>query len=436
MENFGTLRITEEQRTFNKGLVRSVSALVIGEPDLIANLSNTAAIIYQDWNDEATRIGRNRVNWVGFYLLGPALNRSRPPELVLGPFQGRHACIRIRKGKGVVGTVAQVESPLVIGDVHTFPGHIACDASSESEVVVPIFVKKKFVGVLDIDSPVKNTFSGDDLEAFSQICTILGEACTWPDSILKCCSQTVTSDQSSASSASASSASSSSSSSSGASSSSPSSSSSSSPAEDKLTPKLFVKNRIKMFNEGELKACRLEGRLEGKEHNIVKTDTRSGCALCYRHERIIVNGQSRVQASGRQTSWKCERCDVRLCLNPPRKTPLAPSCFKLFHTLDVLTSRADALAQLDAASPSVTSDPRRTSPAPVGTAVLRQSGFALPFPTSSSSTISSIASSGELSLPLNSLSASASLLPSSMMLQDFGVSSRPVTGQKRPAPPN
>lgn len=124
-----------------------VAALIDSEPDRIANMANISAVLY---NQLA------QVNWAGFYLL-------KEEQLVLGPFQGQPACIRIPMGKGVCGTSAATQSTLLVDDVHQFDGHITCDAASNSEIVIPIISSSgKLYGVLDIDSPVHNRFDQDD----------------------------------------------------------------------------------------------------------------------------------------------------------------------------------------------------------------------------------------------------------------------------------
>jgi L-methionine (R)-S-oxide reductase len=124
-------------------IVQQIKALVAGEPDLIANLANVSAALNQYLD---------QINWVGFYLM-------KQGELVLGPFQGKPACIRIPVGRGVCGTAVSSAQTQRIDDVHAFPGHIACDAASNSELVVPILVNGTVVAVLDIDSPVQNRFT-------------------------------------------------------------------------------------------------------------------------------------------------------------------------------------------------------------------------------------------------------------------------------------
>jgi L-methionine (R)-S-oxide reductase len=136
-----------EDRKKNYALLnKQLHALLEGEPNRIANLSNAAALLNQFLD---------RINWAGFYIMEDG-------ELVLGPFQGLPACVRIALGKGVCGTSAQKRETLRIEDVHVFPGHIACDAASQSEIVVPIIKDGEVFGVLDIDSPEKNRFDEID----------------------------------------------------------------------------------------------------------------------------------------------------------------------------------------------------------------------------------------------------------------------------------
>lgn len=141
-------------------IVQQVSGLVSGEPDLIANLSNVSALLNQHLSD---------INWVGFYIM-------RDSELVLGPFQGKVACIRIPVGRGVCGTAVAIRETQRIDDVHAFPGHIACDGASNSELVVPIIVNDNVVAVLDIDSPKHARFTVEvqqEIEAVVEVLTTL-----------------------------------------------------------------------------------------------------------------------------------------------------------------------------------------------------------------------------------------------------------------------
>ncbi|MBN3556448.1 GAF domain-containing protein [Fictibacillus nanhaiensis] len=140
-------------------LFKQLSALLEGETNATANLANASALLNQFLD---------RVNWVGFYTLEEETN-----QLVLGPFQGLPACVRIPLGRGVCGTSAQNQETLVVKDVHEFPGHIACDAASQSEIVVPLVKDGKLLGVLDIDSPEKARFDEIDQENIEKFCEVL-----------------------------------------------------------------------------------------------------------------------------------------------------------------------------------------------------------------------------------------------------------------------
>lgn len=138
-------------------LIKQLEALIEDETDPIANLSNSTALLNQFLE---------RINWVGFYLL-------KQDQLVLGPFQGLPACVRIEIGKGVCGTAVATEQTQLVADVHQFPGHIACDARSQSEIVIPLFKNNRVIGVLDIDSPEKNRFKQIDQNYLEQFCEVL-----------------------------------------------------------------------------------------------------------------------------------------------------------------------------------------------------------------------------------------------------------------------
>lgn len=138
-------------------LTKQLKSLIEDEHHLIAILSNTSALI----NDHL-----DQVNWVGFYLI-------EDNELILGPFQGHPACVHIEIGKGVCGTAVSEDATQRVSDVHQFPGHIACDANSKSEIVIPIHVNDKIIGVLDIDAPIKDRFTWDDQESLEQVVQIL-----------------------------------------------------------------------------------------------------------------------------------------------------------------------------------------------------------------------------------------------------------------------
>ena len=132
-------------------------ALLGDEPDVVANLANISSLLFNELSD---------INWAGFYLYKDA-------QLVLGPFQGRPACIRIPMGKGVCGTAAQTLTIQRITDVHDFPGHIACDAASNSEIVLPLVVNGELFGVLDIDAPIFDRFTAADEIGLKQLAVIL-----------------------------------------------------------------------------------------------------------------------------------------------------------------------------------------------------------------------------------------------------------------------
>lgn len=146
-------------RIENYNLVKKqLEALLHDEKNQIANLSNTSALLNQFLD---------RINWVGFYLMD--INK----ELVLGPFQGLPACIRIPLGKGVCGTAAFKKETIRVEDVNQFPGHIACDSASQSEIVIPLIKEGEVIGVLDIDSPETGRFDELDQENLEQIVEIL-----------------------------------------------------------------------------------------------------------------------------------------------------------------------------------------------------------------------------------------------------------------------
>jgi GAF domain-containing protein len=140
-------------------LVRSADALTGGEPDGVANMANVAALLWEYLPD---------VNWTGFY-------RMVDDELVLGPFQGKAACIRIAIGAGVCGTAAAIGATQLVEDVHAFPGHIACDAASASELVVPVKRDGNVIAVIDLDSPSPSRFDADDAAGIEALAEILSK---------------------------------------------------------------------------------------------------------------------------------------------------------------------------------------------------------------------------------------------------------------------
>ena len=145
-------------------LAQELAGLLAGERDFIANAANTAALIYGALPE---------VNWAGFYLL-------KAGELVVGPFQGKPACVRIALGRGVCGTAAAERRTLLVPDVHAFPGHIACDAASRSEIVIPLLAGSSLLGVLDIDSPRSARFDAADAAGLNELVRLFLEASANP----------------------------------------------------------------------------------------------------------------------------------------------------------------------------------------------------------------------------------------------------------------
>jgi len=144
-------------------LTATLASLIAGERDPVANSANAAALLY---------FGLPDVNWAGVYLL-------RGAELVVGPFQGRPACIRIALGRGVCGTAALRRATIVVADVHEFPGHIACDSASLSEIVVPLVSGSRLVGVLDLDSPRRARFTDVDARGLEAFAATLAAGSDW-----------------------------------------------------------------------------------------------------------------------------------------------------------------------------------------------------------------------------------------------------------------
>jgi GAF domain-containing protein len=142
-----------EKLDFYRTLVAQTKALIADEPDLIANMANVSALLFQQMPD---------LNWSGFYIL-------RGDVLVLGPFQGKPACVRIPVGKGVCGTAVATGEIQLVKDVHEFPGHIACDAASNSEIVLPVRLGGQIIAVLDIDSPSLARFDQADLQGLAEL---------------------------------------------------------------------------------------------------------------------------------------------------------------------------------------------------------------------------------------------------------------------------
>lgn len=148
---------TDNKPEFYRELASQLAGLLTGERDLIANAANTSALLYQMMPD---------LNWAGFYFL------RTNDELVLGPFQGKVACVRIAKGKGVCGAAVQRRASVLVEDVHAFPGHIACDSASRSELVVPLISGDRVFGVIDLDSPSPARFDASDQTGIERVAEI------------------------------------------------------------------------------------------------------------------------------------------------------------------------------------------------------------------------------------------------------------------------
>jgi L-methionine (R)-S-oxide reductase len=146
-----------EKKALYRLLRTQLQGLTEGVPYLLANLANASALLYQALTD---------INWAGFYLM-------QDGKLVLGPFQGKPACVEIQVGSGVCGTAVQQDEIMLVENVHEFPGHIACDCASNSEIVIPMHKGEEIVGVLDIDSPVLARFDKEDEQGLAELVRIL-----------------------------------------------------------------------------------------------------------------------------------------------------------------------------------------------------------------------------------------------------------------------
>lgn len=156
---------TKEKESFYEELNTYLRGLLDGESDWLAGISNASSLLFMMLED---------INWAGFYLY-------KNDGLILGPFQGKPACVRIKMGRGVCGTAAETRDIQVVEDVNLFPGHIACDSASQSEIVIPIIKEDRLVGVMDIDSPIKGRFNEQDAKGLSDFVNILNRSVNWPE---------------------------------------------------------------------------------------------------------------------------------------------------------------------------------------------------------------------------------------------------------------
>ena len=159
----------ENKKELYSLLTEQLKALTDGECHIIPNLANASTLLFH---------ALKNINWVGFYIVETDETTSKE-YLLLGPFQGKTACIRIPNGRGVCGTALATDEIQLVKDVHQFPGHIACDSTSNSEIVLPIHKNDKVVAVLDIDSPILNRFDEEDKEGLLSLVQILEETCDW-----------------------------------------------------------------------------------------------------------------------------------------------------------------------------------------------------------------------------------------------------------------
>ncbi|KAL2033178.1 hypothetical protein VTO58DRAFT_106350 [Aureobasidium pullulans] len=154
-------------------VLEQARGLFFEQRNWVCNLSNAASLLWHCLH--ALPSPSNHTNWTGFYVLDP----SSPPttQLILGPFQGKVACQTIRFGRGVCGVAAQTKTTQVVGDVEMFPGHIACDAESKSEIVVPVIQNGEVVAIIDVDCAVKDAFDDEDKKALEELAQLIAESC-------------------------------------------------------------------------------------------------------------------------------------------------------------------------------------------------------------------------------------------------------------------
>ena len=164
--SFQAVAVRRDRKSeFYGDLAGQLRGLLDGEHDVVANAANTAALIYQLVPE---------LNWAGFYFL------KTERELVVGPFQGKPACVRIAVGRGVCGSAVEQRRSILVEDVHAFPGHIACDDASRSELVIPLIQGGRVLGVLDLDSPHTARFDREDQAGMENLAAIFVAACAWP----------------------------------------------------------------------------------------------------------------------------------------------------------------------------------------------------------------------------------------------------------------
>lgn len=167
LKNIEKIKFESSDKFYNY-LNMKLTGLICEESDWLANLSNASAVLWLLLDD---------INWAGFYLY-------KNDELILGPFQGKPACTHIKLGKGVCGTAAETRETQLVKNVHEFPGHIACDSDSNSEIVVPIIKNERLIGVLDIDSPSLNRFDKTDQQYLEKFVSIIVKYVDFPETFI------------------------------------------------------------------------------------------------------------------------------------------------------------------------------------------------------------------------------------------------------------
>ncbi|KAI9228813.1 MAG: GAF domain-like protein [Piptocephalis tieghemiana] len=175
MSSSSSLPTSSDLQSTYADLAEELKSLLAGQRFWVTNLANAAAHLHNAF--ASGKLGKDRnINWTGFYVRDP----SSPLTLALGPFQGQVACTHIRFGKGVCGTAVDRRTPLAVSDVDAFPGHIACDSASRSELVVPLIHNDVVVGVWDIDAAVLDAFLPEDIRGVELLASVLVDACQWP----------------------------------------------------------------------------------------------------------------------------------------------------------------------------------------------------------------------------------------------------------------
>ncbi|KAI9294538.1 GAF domain-like protein [Neoconidiobolus thromboides FSU 785] len=173
-----TFTTSEIKKQFWKDINLQLDSLMESETNWVTNLANTSALLWQELREPSLHeLPSRAINWAGFYLI----DKKNTKDLILGPFQGKIACVRIPIGKGVCGVGASSKLTQLVYDVHEFPGHIACDSASNSEIVVPLIVNDKVIGVIDIDCETVGGFDKEDQVGLEELAKIIIKSCDFED---------------------------------------------------------------------------------------------------------------------------------------------------------------------------------------------------------------------------------------------------------------